>query len=133
MEADGGCHTRRLPSELCQNGQAWGAMREAGVPIVAGTDGMGLELVRELELYIEAGFTPAQALQTATINPARLVKADKDTGSIAVGKEADLVLVDGDPEKVIGDLRRTEWVMSDGILMNADELREAAGFTGRPK
>ena len=110
-----------------------GAMREAGVPIVAGTDGMGLELVRELELYIEAGFTPAQALQTATINPARLVKADKDTGSIEAGKEADLVLVDGDPEMVIGDLRRTEWVMSDGILMNADELREAAGFTGRPK
>jgi len=108
-------------------------LREAGVPIVAGTDGGGLELVRELELYVDAGFTPAQALQAATISPARLVGAGDRTGSIAVGKEADLVLVDGDPEKRIGDMRKTLWVMSDGALMNADELREVAGFTGRPK
>ena len=108
-------------------------LREAGVPIVAGTDGGGLELVRELELYVDAGFTPAQALQAATISPARLVGAADRTGSIAVGKEADLVLVDGDPETRIGDMRRTVWVMSDGALMNADELREVAGFTGRPK
>src|ERR1700683_4139862 len=52
------------------------ALHKANVPIVAGTDGMGLEIVRDLELYVEAGFTPAEALQTATINPARLVKAD---------------------------------------------------------
>jgi imidazolonepropionase-like amidohydrolase len=108
-------------------------LREAGVPIVAGTDGNGLELVRELELYVDAGFTPAQALQTATIAPARLVGAGDTTGSITVGKEADLVLVDGDPEKRIGDMRKTLWVMSDGALMNADELREVAGFSGRPK
>jgi imidazolonepropionase-like amidohydrolase len=109
------------------------ALREAGVPIVAGTDGGGLEIVRELELYVDAGFTPAQALQTATIAPARLVGAGATTGSIAVGKEADLVLVDGDPEARIGDMRKTLWVMSDGALMNADELREIAGFSGRPK
>lgn len=108
-------------------------LREAGVPIVAGTDGNGLELVRELELYVDAGFTPGQALQTATIVPARLVGADRETGSIAVGKEADLVLVDGDPETRIGDMRKTLWVMSDGALMNADELREVSGFSGRPK
>ena len=107
-------------------------LREAGVPIVAGTDGGGLELVRELELYVDAGFSTAQALQAATIAPARLVGAGDSTGSIAVGKEADLVLVDGDPEHRIGDMRRTVWVMSDGALMNADELREVAGFTGRP-
>lgn len=110
-----------------------GALHRAGVPIVAGTDGFGLELIRELELYVQAGMTPAQALQTATIRPATLVGADRSTGSIAVGKEADLVLVDGDPSQNIGDLRRTLWVMSDGRLMNADELREAAGFTGRPR
>ena len=77
--------------------------------------------------------TPAEALQAATITPAKLVKADTATGSVTVGKEADLVLVDGDPSKRIGDLRRTQWVMSDGKLMNADELRAAAGFSGRPK
>lgn len=110
-----------------------GKLHDAGVPIVAGTDGNGLEIVRELELYVQAGMTPAEALQTATIVPARLVKADRETGSIAVGKQADLVLVDGDVSKEIGALRRTKWVMSDGALMNADELRAAAGFSGAPK
>ncbi len=109
------------------------ALHDAGVPIVAGTDGSGLEIVRELELYVDAGFTNAEALQTATIVPARLVGADKETGSVAVGKQADLVLVDGDVSKDIGALRRTLWVMSDGALMNADDLRDAAGFSGRPK
>lgn len=108
-------------------------LHAAGVPIVAGTDGSGLEIVRELELYKDAGFTNAQALQTATIAPARLVGADKQTGSITVGKEADLVLVDGDVSTDLGAMRRTLWVMSDGALMNADELRQAAGFSGRPK
>jgi len=110
-----------------------GALHRAGVPIVAGTDGFGLELIRELELYVQAGMTPAEALQTATIRPARLVGAERETGSIVVGKEADMVLVDGDPSRDIGDLRRTLWVMSDGLLMNADDLREVAGFTGRPR
>ncbi len=109
------------------------ALHEAGVQIVAGTDGSGLEIVRELELYVQAGFSNAQALQSATIMPARLVGADKETGSVTVGKQADLVLVDGDASKNIGAMRRTLWVMSDGALMNADELREAAGFSGRPK
>jgi imidazolonepropionase-like amidohydrolase len=108
------------------------ALHRAGVPIVAGTDGSGLEIVRELELYVDAGLSPAEALQAATITPARLVKADGSKGSIAVGKDADLVLVDGDPSKRIGDLRHTVWVMSAGRLMNADELRAAVGFTGRP-
>jgi imidazolonepropionase-like amidohydrolase len=105
------------------------ALHKAGIPIVAGTDGSGLEIIRELELYVQAGLTPAEALQTATIVPGRLVKADSVTGSITVGKQADLVLVDGDPSQRISDLRRTVWVMSDGKLMNADELRQAAGFS----
>jgi imidazolonepropionase-like amidohydrolase len=109
------------------------ALHKAGVPIVAGTDGSGLELVRELELYVEAGFTPVEALAAATIAPAKLVGADKRTGSIAVGKAADLVLVEGDPSQKIGDLRHTRIVMMDGNLMDADELRTAGGFAGAPK
>jgi imidazolonepropionase-like amidohydrolase len=108
------------------------ALHKAGVMIVAGTDGMGLEIVREMELYVASGFTPAEALQTGTINPARLVKADSKTGSIAVGKIADMVLVEGDPSKRVGDARRSVWIMSAGRLINSDELRTAAGFTGRP-
>jgi imidazolonepropionase-like amidohydrolase len=108
-------------------------MRKAGVPIVAGTDGFGTELVRELELYVEGGMTPAEALATATIDAARNVKADNRTGSIAVGKEADLLLVSGDPEKNIGDLRHVDLVVLDGAAMDGDALRKEAGFNGKPK
>lgn len=108
-------------------------MHKAGVRIVAGTDGSGIELVRELELYVVAGFTSSEALAAATIEPARLLGVDKTTGSIEVGKVADLVLVDGDPSHRIGDLRNTRWVMMGGRLMDADALRAASGFLGRPK
>jgi imidazolonepropionase-like amidohydrolase len=108
-------------------------LHDAGVPIVAGTDGWGIELVREIELYSQAGFTPAEALQSATIVPARMVGADKRTGSIAVGKEADVVLVDGDVSKDLGALRRVVTVVSDGYVMDAEALRKAAGYSGKPK
>jgi imidazolonepropionase-like amidohydrolase len=110
-----------------------GDLHRAGVAIVAGTDGSGMELVRELELYVQAGFTPAEALASATIAPARMVGVASRTGSIAVGKDADLVLIDGDPSQHIGDLRHTRIVMMQGRLMDADELRAAGGFGGRPK
>ncbi len=109
------------------------AMHKAGVPIVAGTDGSGLELVRELELYVQAGFTPAEALASATLVPARLVGGEARTGSIAVGKVADLVLVDGDPSRNIGDLRHTRIVVMDGKVMDADALRAAGGVSAWPK
>jgi imidazolonepropionase-like amidohydrolase len=113
--------------------QLVGALHKAGVTVVAGTDGQGMELVREIELYRDGGFTPAEALQSATIVPARLVKADGRTGSITVGKEADLVLVDGDVANDLGALRRVVTVVSDGHVMDGDALRKAAGFSGRPK
>ena len=108
-------------------------LHDADIPIVAGTDGYGIEVVREIELYRDAGFTPAQALQSATIVPARMVGADKRTGSIAAGKEADMVLVDGDVSKDLGALRRVVTVVSDGFVMDGDALRTAAGYSGRPK
>ena len=107
-------------------------MHKAGVPVVAGTDGSGIELVHELEIYRSAGFSAADALAAATIVPARLVGKDGETGSIKVGKAADMVLVDGDPEARISDLRQTRVVMMDGKLMDADALRAAVGFSGRP-
>jgi imidazolonepropionase-like amidohydrolase len=110
-----------------------GRMHEAGVPIVAGTDGAGIELVHELEIYVQAGFTPAEALAAATIVPARLVGQDAKSGSLKVGKAADLALIDGDPSTRISDLRQTRVVMLDGKLLDADALRTAAGFSGRPK
>ena len=71
-------------------------------------------------------------MASATVAPAHLVGADTHTGSIAVGKSADLVLVEGDPSKNIGDLRHTRIVMMDGKLMDADALRAAGGYAGRP-
>jgi imidazolonepropionase-like amidohydrolase len=72
---------------------------DAGVPIVAGTDmGFpGFSVARELEIYVEAGLTPAQALKTGTITPAEVMGLGKQTGSITVGKNADIIIVDGDP------------------------------------
>jgi len=109
-----------------------GVLHEAGVPIVAGTDGYGMELVRELELYVGAGLSTTEALASATIVPAHLVGADKRTGSIDVGKIADLLLVDGNPQANIGALRQTKLVMMDGVLMDADALRAVGGFSGAP-
>jgi imidazolonepropionase-like amidohydrolase len=107
-------------------------MHRAGIPIVAGTDGSGIEIVRELEIYTEAGFTPTEALAAATLVPARLVGQDQRTGSIKVGKVADLVLVEGDPSRQITDLRNTRVVMLDGKLLDPDALRRAGGYSGRP-
>lgn len=120
-------------ASVAKMGKYVAKLRSSGVPIVAGTDGYGMELVRELELYVAGGMTPAQALATATLAAARNVGIDKRTGSIAVGKEADLLLVDGDPSQRIGDLRHVDKVMSDGVLMDGDALRTEAGFGGRPK
>jgi imidazolonepropionase-like amidohydrolase len=108
-------------------------MYKAGVPIVSGTDGSGIEIIRELEVYHAAGLSNAEALAAATITPARLLNVDKKTGSIKVGKTADLVLVEGDPSERISDLRQTRVVTLDGKLLDADALRTAAGFSGRPK
>src|SRR3569623_556926 len=57
-------------------GELTGELHRRGAPILAGTDGVGLELVRELELYVQAGFTPEEALQAATIMPARVMGLD---------------------------------------------------------
>lgn len=109
-----------------------GRLHKAGAPIVAGTDGWGLELVRELELYEQAGLSNAEALQTATIVPARLTGMDGDYGSITPGKVANLILVEGDVSQDITNLRHVETVFLDGYRLDGDALREASGLTGMP-
>ena len=109
------------------------ALYRAGVPIVAGADGAGPELICDLELYVAGGLAPAEALATATIIPSQVFGVAAERGSIAVGKLSDLVLVDGDPSTRIGDLRRVTMVMLGDRLMNGDDLRAAAGVTGMPK
>ena len=110
-----------------------GRLHRAGVRVVAGTDGSGLELVRELELYQQAGLTNAEALQTATIIPARMTGMDDRAGAIAPGKTADMILVDGDVSKDITNLRHVETVFLDGYRLDGAALRTASGLNGMPR
>jgi hypothetical protein len=110
-----------------------GRLHQAGVRIVAGTDGYGLELVRELELYQQAGLTNAESLQTATIVPARMTGMDGRVGSIAPGKTADIILVNGDVSKDLTNLRHVRTVFLDGYRLDGAALRQASGLSGMPK
>ncbi len=94
----------------------------AGGLLIAGTDPTGYGGVipgysdqRELELLVEAGFTPLEAIRICTLNGATYLGRADRIGSIAVGKQADLVVVDGDPAARISDVRRVEMVFKQGV------------------
>jgi hypothetical protein len=103
---------------------------DAGVTLVPGTDNVpGLSLQGELEVYERAGIPAPAVLQIATIVPARVMKDDKEYGSISPGKIADLAIVNGRPAERITDLRRTERVVRAGRVFESKALYEAAGLT----
>jgi len=105
---------------------------DRGIPLVAGTDSTaGLSLSHELELYVRAGIPPADVLSLATIGAARVMGKDRELGSIAAGKRADLVLVDGDPTRDISTVRNTDVVICRGVVYDPAELFAAAGMRGR--
>lgn len=105
-----------------------GRLHRAGVPIVAGTDNIaGFTLQSELEIYVQAGMSPARALQIATWDAARYARAT-DRGSIAPGKLADLVLIDGDPTKNIADIRKVALVITQGTRFVPSEIHQALGI-----
>ncbi|WP_265563758.1 amidohydrolase family protein [Sphingomicrobium arenosum] len=110
-----------------------GKLHEGGVTMVAGTDGQGYELFREIAIYEEAGMSRADALASATIIAAEVAGVGAQSGSIAVGKEADLILVDGDVEADGGALRRVETVVLDGTVIDARAMRRDVGIGGDPK
>jgi hypothetical protein len=100
----------------------------SGVPIVAGTDSLaGLMLHHELMLYSRAGIRNADVLRIATIKSARLMKRDKISGSIKVGKDADLFLVDGDPLANMEDIRKVVTTFRGDVAYPAAELYSAVG------
>jgi imidazolonepropionase-like amidohydrolase len=101
---------------------------DSGVPIVAGTDSLaGFTLHRELELYVKAGIPAPKVLQIATLGAARVVKRDSELGSIAPGKLADVILVDGDPSAHISDIRRVKTVVKDGVVYQVADMDKALG------
>lgn len=78
-------------------------------------------MAKELELLVQAGLTPIEALQSATIRPAEFL-GRTDIGSVTVGKVADLVLLAGDPTTDIGNIRRIRGVLVSGQYLSRDEL-----------
>ncbi|HET7618319.1 MAG TPA: amidohydrolase family protein [Vicinamibacterales bacterium] len=103
---------------------------DAGVPVVAGTDkGVpGFSLPREIELYVEGGMTPLEAIQAATIVPARVMGLARETGSVEPGKRADLVVLAGSPLDRIENIRTARWVVAAGRLYDCAALWRAAGY-----
>jgi hypothetical protein len=109
--------------------QLLGRLHAAGVTLVAGTDSLaGFMLHRELELYVQAGVPPGEAIRIATENGARYTGVLADRGSIERGKRADLILVDGDPTKNISDIRRVSYVLKDGVGYSPADLYESFGI-----
>jgi imidazolonepropionase-like amidohydrolase len=103
---------------------------DAGVPIVAGTDALaGFVLHSELESYVAAGIPAPRVLQLATLGAARVMKRDAETGSVAEGKAADVILVDGNPTARIADIRRVVTVIQGGNLYDASALFAALGVS----
>jgi imidazolonepropionase-like amidohydrolase len=105
---------------------------DAGGLLVCGTDptGAGRTIAgygsrREIELLVEGGFTAVQAIKIATLNGAIYLEKDKMIGTIETGKNADLVLIDGDPEKDIHDIRKTEIVFKNGIGFDSKKIFES--------
>ncbi|MFO0948598.1 MAG: amidohydrolase family protein [Planctomycetota bacterium] len=117
-------------------------MHQAGVPFLAGTDTpnpycyAGFTLHDELALFVDAGFTPLESLQTATINAARYLGEEKNGGSVAPGKIADLVLLDDNPLADIRNTRKIHAVIRAGHLYDRaalDQLLAKAEFKTQAK
>jgi hypothetical protein len=107
-----------------------GLLYREGIPIVAGTDAAlpGFVLHRELELYVQAGLPAARVLRIATLAAARVMKHEREVGSIAAGKQADLIIVDGNPAERISDIRKIKKVIKNGVIYDAADLQRAIGL-----
>lgn len=97
-----------------------------GIRITPGTDSFpGFFLHRELELYVTAGIPAPRVLQIATLECAKYLGTDQSSGSIAPGKAADLMLIDGDPTQ---EIRRVRMLMKDGAIYYPEEIHRAMGI-----
>lgn len=104
----------------------------AGGLLLAGPDPVGIGAnipgfgdQREIELLVEAGFTTVQAIRIATLNGATFLGRQNDIGSIAIGKNADLVVMKGDPAAHITDIENVEIVFKDGVGYDSKKLLDS--------
>jgi len=106
---------------------------DAGVPVVMGTDAgnigtlHGPSVFREMELMVQAGLTPLQVLRAATVNGARAMGLEREAGTLAAGKLADLVVLDADPLTDVQHLSRIHRVIKDGKVFTPEELMGSLG------
>jgi imidazolonepropionase-like amidohydrolase len=129
MKIDNDATLKRYEKSYAKMVAFVGTLYRAGVPILAGTDELaGFTLQAELEFLVKAGLSPAQALQVATKNGATYTRTSHERGSIVPGKLADLVLVDGDPTRQIGDVRKVAAVITRGVLVYPHEVDKALGI-----
>jgi hypothetical protein len=111
------------------------AVFDAGVPIVLGTDTgflgvlVGASTQVELELLVEAGLTPEDALRAATVNAARMIGNEKDLGTLEAGKAADFVILDADPRLDIKNVTRISRTYKGGVAY--DPVDPARPLPGR--
>ncbi len=104
-------------------------LHKAGVQLVPGSDALaGFTLLRELELYVEAGIKERDVLRMATLDSARVAGVEAATGSIDVGKQADLILLQGNPLKDISALRRVHAVITRNTLYRPAALHRSIGI-----
>jgi hypothetical protein len=108
------------------------AFVQAGGVLLAGLDPTGMGGViagfgdqREVELLVEAGFTPIEAIHIATFNGAQYLGESDKIGTIAPGRQADLVVIKGDPAKNIEDIENVETVFKDGVGYDSAKLIES--------
>ena len=121
---DGLCERCGTPVELRNLQTVW----DAGIPVAMGTDAgnigtlHGPSVFRELGLMVQAGLTPLQALRAATVNGAKAMGMERDLGTLAQGKLADVVILDADPLADVQNLSRIHRVIKDGQLFAPAEL-----------
>jgi imidazolonepropionase-like amidohydrolase len=106
-------------------------LREGGVRMVAGTDGAlpGHSVLRTLELFVEAGMTPREAIASASSVPAKFMGLDRTVGTIEAGRRADLLVLDADPLERIANIRKGRWVVAAGRMYDVAALWRTAEFT----
>ena len=114
------------------------AMKNAGIKLLAGTDTSpkassipylfpGFSLLDELQLYVRAGLTPLEALQTATLNPAKFLGLEKECGTVGINEYADLVLLEANPLDDIANITKISAVIVNGRFINKDQLQKILG------
>ena len=117
---------RRLQKEILAGRENVARLHRAGVPLAAGTDSpfywMPWTLHKELEEFVASGLSPLEAITAASLNAARVLRAEKDIGTVEVGKLADLVILDADPSEDIRNTRKIWQVIQGGKVLDRNAL-----------